>query len=176
MLSYKQEKRRRKGRKAMGVVTKTTKTKKCPYCEKIYEIYEYQGSPPARYGSPIITCSACHHTFKDLEYRELAFQKPDISDTLPVRISSIVWFAFFAYVGISMFYDDTGLSIVLLIFSIIPPFRDLATYEQRKEGLRNEKKESEKRLQDPQYALILKALGYPVPDRYLPKTWDKNRE
>ena len=152
----------------------THQTKCCPECGEVYERNSYAGRPSkanrTEYGSPLKKCSKCGTYFKDDEYREIAVDGIRSVDTMLVSPSSI----FVGIVGIvlclgALLSGAYVPAIAFLVLFGISPAMEALSYKKRQAELEQKKAESEARLQDPGYALILKKMGYNVPDKYLPR-------
>lgn len=157
------------------------KTKKCPHCNHAYTVFEPKGE--GHYGSPLLTCEKCGKHFIDKDYREIAVDGIRDVDKKKIAPGSIVLFLFwllffFAEVilflnGQSIIFDNkrsfAELIIVLLIalFLLYQIISNYKSYNIRQEILEKERLASESRLQNYQYALFLKQLGYSVPKKYL---------
>lgn len=157
------------------------KTKKCPHCNHAYTVFEPKRE--GHYGSPLLTCEKCGKHFVDKDYREIAVDGIRDVDKKKIAPGSIVLFLFwllffFAEVmlflnGQSIIFDNkrsfAELIIVLLIalFLLYQIISNYKAYNIRQEILEKERLASESRLQNYQYALFLKQLGYSVPKKYL---------
>ena len=150
-------------------------TKKCPNCGNTYAWLEPKYM--VNYGSPIRYCAKCGTRFIDRDYKEIAidgFRKTFIAKVRPFSIiCTIVGLGLFAmeifYFGgsdLAIFsYIFGGLFILTGVISIIGDIKD---HEERKKEFERLKRESEERLSDPEYAQLLKDLGFYVPPQFLP--------
>ena len=129
------------------------------------------------YGSPIQTCKKCGKLFIDKDYREIAVSGIRKTDTKKVSPFSIYIFSasLIAFIGVLVFFVMEGtFSIGILlavtfflscsIYNIVTEYKE---YDLRQEFLREEKRKSETRLSNYQYASFLKQIGYDVPPKYL---------
>lgn len=163
-------------KKGMSVLSTHT-YKKCPQCGKIYESYStYTKHYQNHSGSPFLTCKSCGGTFVDKEIKEPAL-KPYTGEGLELWRCFFVFLMPWGLAGILAIICATnseeytliatilsivfmGIYIALTIYTIVNRAKFIA--EDREEYI-----ESEKRLQNPQYAKALKDAGFDVPSKYL---------
>lgn len=145
-------------------------TKKCPFCKTSY--VEMRTGKVYYYGSPIRTCEFCGEKFVDKEYREIALEGIHLVDTKKLSPSTIVY----AVIAFLMFFSCLiaggiycALGILVLVYSVWTIIKEYGEYEKRMEKLKQETIASEKRLKNPFYILMLKELGYEIPDNLLQK-------
>ena len=155
-------------------------TKKCPKCGSAYSTMQPKGT--GFYGSPLRQCSKCGELFIDKDYREIAIDGIRTADTK--RLSGSTLFActsllFMAVALICLYINDSSLfssgrsiwsiffAIVLLGMICFLVIDEVRGYGERQSFLEQERRNSEKRLQDYQYARFLQKLGYTVPEQYL---------
>ena len=161
-------------------------TKSCPHCGYNYSIHEPKGS--GFYGSKIRTCQRCGKQFIDKEYREIAIEgirEVDEHRISPATLFSALFFIAFACALVWLFFNDLSLfSSGRTFFSLIGAaisagigvflvVSESNEYGERQEYLKQEKINSEKRMQNPQYINLLKELGYEISEKYLKKEYDE---
>ena len=151
----------------------TIQTKRCPSCGHVYERNTYAGHPSKdnriKYGSPIRICPKCGKPIIDDEYREIAIDGLRKVDYSKISPATLFYGGFTIFIGILFLTVDTNVIIGILvtgvgIYLIVSEYLGYGKRQERFEQLR---RESEQRLQNPQYAAALKNLGYHVPSRYL---------
>jgi len=152
----------------------TYQVKKCPKCGCVYERNSYAGRPSkdnrTKYGSPLKQCLKCKNIFIDNEYREIAIDGIREVDTKVISPAGIFYSAMSAFMAICCFVSEYApIGIFFLIGALYFSLSEILSYKRRQETLKKYAQESEKRLQNLQYAQLLKASGYYVPDKYLKK-------
>lgn len=145
--------------------------KKCPKCGNAYETNSYGAHPSkdnrTKYGSPLKQCSKCKNIFIDNEYREIAIDGVRKVDTQRISPQALV------YTGISLLMAviqfNAGRMVWGIVFLAIALYfsREIFTYKSRQLKIEKLTQESEKRMQDLQYAQLLKGYGYNVPEKFL---------
>lgn len=153
----------------------TTITKKCPHCNTQYSHKAYSGRPSKDnqtcYGSPLRRCQKCGNFFIDKDYREIAISGIREVDTQRVSTGTMVESAI-PIIGSCIYFciaQDGTRWAALIVFlicvgSVVSEYRG---YDKRIAHLEQEKAESYRRMSNPQYAMMLKTLGYDVPDEFL---------
>ena len=160
-------------------------TKKCPHCGHTYT-FMHAGSDTS-FGSPIMTCEKCGKLFIDKDRKEIAIEgitKEDIPVHSGNTIAAVMFLSIFEPVVLYyLFYDGIDqywwLSIVLtlfLIFSWLQYYAEKASYSTRLKEFEIAKMESEGRVSNVHYAMLLKNLGYDVPEKYLNSNCENNVE
>lgn len=151
------------------------------YCPNCGAKYGDNRTDVYRYGSPVRTCAKCKGQYLNKCYHEAAvdgFSDADVSleagkkkignALLLLGLSVAVNVLFFVLQRHSWIYWlFLGLGVVYLLVA-------LKDYVQVKNGTRQQAlekcmEESIERLGDPEYACLLKELGYNVPEEYLPE-------
>ena len=146
-------------------------TKKCPHCNYPYTVLESKGA--GYYGSPVRTCNKCGQTFIDKDYREIAIQGIREIDTQKISARTILFLIIGIFFGVGIFYlfDVDVISVIVAIIAVLLPTLNLISeyrnYGKRQAYLTMEKINSERRLENHEYAVFLKSLGYDVPKKYL---------
>lgn len=154
----------------------------CPNCGAKYgdnrtDIY--------RYGSPVRTCAKCKGQYLNKCYHEAeidGFSDADVSveaskknirnALMMIGIMAAVNVLFYVMQRHSWIYLlFVGLGVVYLLVSV----KDYITVKNgtRQQALEQERLASVERLSDPEYACLLKELGYDVPRQYLPHTQEE---
>ena len=151
--------------------------KKCPHCGKTYESYSiYTKSYQSHQGSPFITCKFCGETFVDKEIKEPALE--------PYSEKGFeLWRCFFAFLmpfglgGIlaiicALNSEEYAIGAGVVAFILLGIYMALTIYTivnraKLQEDDKKEYKESERRLQNPEYAKALRDAGFNVPSKYL---------
>lgn len=157
----------------------TYTTKKCPYCKRTYENYStYTKAYKNHSGSPFITCPSCQNVFVDKEIKEPAL--------IPYSESGFaIWRYFFNYLfpfgimgGLCAYISSTDpdrlatiIAAVCLSIYFILTLIDIVNIPKYKEEFRAAYRESEKRLENPEYAIALQAHGFKVPEKYLKESY-----
>lgn len=157
--------------------------KKCPHCGYTFESYStYTKNYKDHSGHPFKFCPKCSEIIIDKDMKEPALKPP------PKRpsIFSCFFTGFmpFGLLGIlcsiPMFTDETfnifetNNLLYFLILVMLPAavwicmiIWAFCSRDKIKIELDKEYEDSEKRLQNREYALLLKELGYKVPEKYL---------
>ncbi len=153
----------------------TYQTKKCPHCGKVYEKNSYAGNPSKynrlQYGSPLKICSECKKPFIDDEYREIAIQGVRFPDKMLISPAGIVFSLITLIISIMGFVNaSVWYGIIFLAASLYLSLSEMLTYKSRQRELEKLTRESEERMNNPLYAILLSKAGFDVPDRYMPKT------
>ena len=149
--------------------------KNCPTCGKVVEqrAYVSWGRKPSEhdkwlFGTPLRLCPHCGKLFIDKDRQELAITGPRRQDLAVVGQASLRLFAMGIVLGalllIAKLYALSGIAFGVAVITL---GADAALYPTRKKKLEAERRASEKRLSDPDYAQALKRAGYDIPDRYL---------
>lgn len=152
----------------------TFQTKKCPHCGKVYERNSYAGNPSKynrqQYGSPLKICSECKTPFLDDEYREIAIDGVRFPDKMVISPAGIVFSLLALIMSIMGFVNaSVPYGLIFLAESLYLSLSEILTYKSRQRKLEKLTRESEERMKDPMYALLLSKAGFYVPDRYMPK-------
>ena len=152
----------------------TIQVKKCPKCGCVYERNSYAGRPSkdnrTKYGSPLKQCLKCKNIFIDSEYREIAIDGIREVDTKVISPAGIFYSVMSLFIAICSFaggYSPIG--IFFIIGALYLSLNEILSYKRRQEALKKYAQESEKRMQNLQYAQLLKTCGHYVPDKYLYK-------
>ncbi len=153
-------------------------TKKCPDCGHAYTVL-HSGSDTS-YDSPIMRCEKCGQYFVDKDRIELALTD-ETSASVP-RHSGNTYLQLFVltFAEIALIYlqfDGTlgeywWLLIVISVLYLGVWFlfiSERTSYPERVAEFEKERLRSEARLSNPEYAALLKKLGYDVPEKYLSK-------
>jgi hypothetical protein len=152
---------------------------KCPHCGNTIDFLKLKG--PKAYGTPLITCNKCNKPFIDKNIIEIAIDGIRPVDKMRIEPASFITllmgcFSIYAgYLNITdslnddksmswLFFIIGGLFILGSLWSIID---HLINYKKNQLMLQQMKLESEKRLSNYTYALLLKQAGFNVPDKYL---------
>ena len=153
----------------------SVKKKTCPHCGAMFRLNPEQGIGP--YGSPQRICPDCKETYYDREYREIAVNGIDPMDKWAVSpavfkscaIPMLLGIMILGYMIVNARFDVLQAIFVLMFlgFPSIMIVQDVKRRPARLQYLKEEAARSEERLQDPQYAQMLKDLGYKVPEKYL---------
>lgn len=154
---------------------------KCPNCGR----EAITGYEPRQwyYGSPVKRCKKCGFTYLDKRYHEIETDGYE-PDALSVRrsglavllgLGSLVIGTIFVFgeIYLSGRYHTAMVAIavigiIIAVWGVIDIIRIKTGLKQKK--LEKLQKESEKRLSDRSYALLLAEQGYNVPERYLGET------
>lgn len=155
-------------------MSSTIITKKCPSCGETYARDYYANRPSkdnqTKYGSPIILCKKCGSRFIDTDYREPAlngFRDVDKMELSPQTAFYSIVGIIVAILAISSGYMIGGILIAAFcIFIFVDEIRSFKSREKRNEELLAE---SQKRIENPNYVLLLNKMGYDVPDSALQK-------
>ena len=152
-----------------------TLVKNCPFCNKVYEQRSYisWGKSPRDedrwlFGAPLLLCPHCNRLFIDKDRQELAITGPRKQDTAVIGPASMRLGILGAALGaILLIPGQTALALIAFGVAAATLIADAALYPTRRRKLENERRASEKRLSDPEYARALKRAGYDVPEKYL---------
>ena len=155
-------------------MSSTIITKKCPSCGETYARDYYANSPSkdnqTKYGSPIMLCKKCGSRFIDTDYREPAlngFRDVDKMKLSPQTAFISIGGIIMAVLAISSGYIIGGiLMAALFIFLFVDEICSFKSREKRNEELLAE---SQKRIGNPNYVLLLNKMGYDVPNSALQK-------
>lgn len=150
----------------------------CPHCGK-----EMKGYMETQFdfGSPLQTCKKCKGTYLDRRYHEIEIDgMGNAAEMSGKRAKLLVMFGLIFF-GVALLlnlgmilsmgkYSVRGVMIMLL--GLVMLVGGLIEWILVKTGVRErrlEKKrlESQRRLENPEYARTLAELGYPVPGKYL---------
>lgn len=151
--------------------------KKCPHCGKTYETYStYTKAHMNHSGSPFVVCKSCGRTFVDRDIKEPALSP--YSDE-----GFELWRCFFVYLmpwgllGVFILFcalnmEDPSAAVyffaaLVLGLYVVLTANVVINRTKLQEKYKEEYRESEKRLQNPQYAQALSAAGFYVPRQYL---------
>lgn len=152
-----------------------TLVKTCPFCGKVYEQRSYiswsrepKDEDRWLFGAPLVLCPHCGKLFIDKDRQELALTGPRRQDTAVVGPASLRLGLLGAVLGaVLLIPGQTALALIAFGVAAATLIADVALYPTRRKKLENERKASEKRLSDPDYAMALKRAGYDVPEKYL---------
>ena len=158
--------------------TYTFQTKRCPKCGNVYEHRTARG-PYGReslykFGPIFVTCPSCGTMFRDSDSYELAIMDPPREMVKKFHVSSIVFASLFGIIGlVTLFTGAAAYPVGVLIFCLVFGggilLGDYRRYANNMTRIETAKAESVRRLKnDPDYARLLKAAGFSVPDEYLP--------
>lgn len=153
-----------------------TITKNCPFCKKVVEQRSYAtwGREPKEedkwvFGTPLKLCPHCKKLFIDRDVQELAITGPRAQDRAIVGPASVRLALMGAVLGaVLLIGRQTAFALIAFGVALATLAADAALCPTRRRRLEAERRASEKRLSDPDYARALKRAGYAVPDRYLP--------
>lgn len=149
----------------------------CPYCEKKFNNYN---ASSCDFGSPVRKCRYCQHEYLDRRYHEIAvdgWNEASLNATNSLKVAGIGLIGFLVAGGLTAYtiYNEgyymtkcvaAGiLAFVIMIVGIIDFIRVKTGAKQR--SIEKKKAESEERLKNREYALLLAENGYNVPDKYL---------
>lgn len=158
----------------------------CPSCGKrvaFFVVGDY------RYGSPVKNCPKCNAEYINPVFHEIETDgiSPDAFDMKRLLIGLIAGVIFFVIgagihyfeVTTQNFYHTSYIAIMLIsaiavLFSIANIFLIKTGFKEKR--TEKKRKESTKRLSNPEYALKLKNLGYNVPEKYLSKNYSAHNE
>ena len=149
----------------------------CPLCEKQMRYETVSRKTPPELGCPKVICPHCHQETYDLNITELAirprrwYEEHYSNPAVYIPLLILPWIALLAFALIGMQYEAIrnlpAVVLVILIFGILilgnwPAWRYLTDRTSIKVDARfdREYKESEKRLQDPEYKRFLQDSGY----------------
>ncbi len=139
--------------------------KMCPNCKKVLAVND-----SAHYGSPLRQCGHCGKTYKDTDYREIAVEgiRPNDDKVLApgLLVIALIGLGIWVY---DLIRNEYGIEVFLIVFFVLIPLYHVLTAKRRLKKLCEETVQSENRLKNPAYALLLKNMGYDVPEKYLPK-------
>ena len=152
--------------------------KRCPHCGKMYDSYSNHTKYwRKRVGSPLRTCSSCGKPFLDNDMEELALQ-PYNERGYGIFHCFFAFFwpfgaaaAMFTWLAIDLGQEKPWVIIVAIILHLAYWALTISVIKNRKKFIEEHKRDyeaSEKRLQDQEYALLLRKAGYYVPERFLP--------
>ena len=161
--------------------TYTTQVKRCPHCGKIYERRRVRTPYPdealVKFERIFAECPHCQKTFRDSDAYELAVMDPPACYLKKFHTSNILLAGGFAILGLfslSVATEPVGAMLVMFALGGMLLFSDYVRYKRNIARIESERYASEKRLErDPHYALLLKAAGFDVPEKYLPKIQKK---
>lgn len=154
---------------------------RCPYCKTDWQI---AADNPVSYGCPLKTCSGCRKVYLDPYCKE-----PALTPYQPMSKGKLFLGDFFG--GVMLSFLAAGLVLVfsgseraagitlaagLPVFWLLLFFHSLLTrkkVEQRRFALWQE---SDRRLKDQSYAVLLANLDYAVPRHYLPDNYRYSSE
>jgi len=144
--------------------------KKCPQCKKVYSV------DAKDYGCPLITCAYCGKKFFDPERYEEALKPYEKMPMKTYTKSGIIMALFMGFFGfaLALFFSHFNFLIALGAFVAVAIIAFLYTgrtsleqYEKEETEKKKRWEESDKRLQDKEYATFLKEKGFLVPEKYL---------
>lgn len=149
----------------------------CPYCKKRFSNYNASSSD---FGSPIRKCRYCQKEYIDRRYHEIAVEGWNESSLNPMnslKVAGIGLVGVLVSGGLTAYtiytkgyYMMKGalagiLAFVVMIVGIVDFIRVKTGAKQR--SIEKKKAESEERLKNREYAMILAENGYNVPEKYL---------
>lgn len=149
-----------------------TAVDQCPHCGNDL----YNPTATYLYGSPIRTCSRCGGTYIDKRYHEIAVEGvPEQTVTEADKRESrkqALWSLLVAIVSFVLFIVIIGVGYIVYILPVVTVvsfgnmFKALRKSRgkldrKKKKALEIERQQSQKRMQDPQYAEELRRIGYP---------------
>lgn len=167
-----------KGR-GIKVSTHISTSKKCPHCGYIYERYStYTKKMYNHSGCPIKTCIRCGKAFIDYDMKEPALKPaPKMLSVIDCLFTMFSPYGIVAILfAIPLTYDTPPSPFYYLLIivpaaiwigSVIYIFRNRSNFNAK---ILYEYIESEKRLENYEYAVFLKDIGYKVPEKYLAKS------
>lgn len=152
-----------------------TLVKNCPLCGKVYEQRSYitwgreeKDEDRWLFGAPLRLCPHCGKLFIDKDMQELALTGPRRQDKAVIGPASLRLGILGVTLGaLLLIPGQTALALIAFGVAAATLAADAALYPTRKRKLDNERKASEKRLSDPEYARALKRAGYDIPEKYL---------
>ena len=150
---------------------------RCPHCGKEMKGYR---ETQIFLGSPFRSCTKCKGIYLDRRYHEIEIDEVEneaeisVSKLIRQTIVSLIFFgvALLLNLGaLSVGYIHVG-GLMLLVIALALMLQGLIDIIMVKIGakekqLEKERLESQKRLENPEYARTLAELGYSVPERYL---------
>ncbi|MBR6477019.1 MAG: hypothetical protein IKS85_01095 [Lachnospiraceae bacterium] len=150
---------------------------KCGHCGETVK----EKSNMWAYGSPIRYCPRCKQEFLDRRWREVAIQGLDPKSTSPayyikalfICLAALAVSGGWTYYTIHFHGEYYTAMVAIIIVSIIGSIGCLVLSLAIALGFMkkdNEKylRESEMRMQDPEYVRKLQAYGYQIPAKYMP--------
>lgn len=157
----------------------STIKKYCPKCYAKYDERMYYHTPPRKnrivYGPPIKKCTQCGEVFLDKDFSEIAID--GVRDVDKMRVSPYTVVSSGAGIAIGMMFLLGGitcnvlhfalLGFVIAVVEVYGIWSEYHGWDERQEKLRCETEASERRMQNPEYALTLKLFGYNIPNKYL---------
>ncbi len=153
-------------------------TKKCPHCGHAYTVL-HPGSDTS-YDSPIVKCEKCGQYFVDKDRIELALTGKTAASVPYHSCNTYLQLSVLTFGEIALIYlqFDGGLGEYWWLLIVISVFylgawllfiSERTSYPERVAEFEKERLRSEARLSNPEYAALLKKLGYDVPEKYLSK-------
>lgn len=148
------------------------KVVKCPHCGHILKASKFVSST----GCPLKTCPACNGNYIDSHCYEPALKPYKPSSLIGDIGSSMFMAAIFSFAAFIIAAFATDLNYVktikitaiawvaLFVIFMLLIIRNRGGSEARRKA---EWEESDKRLQNPQYAILLSSHGFDVPKKYL---------
>jgi hypothetical protein len=119
-----------------------------------------------QYGTPIKLCPNCSEPYLDARYIEIGVQGVRRGDTWKVSPRSIILLIvgcltlLFGYISDNADSDVfTRIGGIILAVGIIAAIYNIANHGNRLENIENERAESIKRLENPEYVKLLKRAG-----------------
>ena len=146
---------------------------KCPHCKAVLR-YTKTAS-----GSPFGTCPKCGQPYVDRECYEPALKPYKKETTASLLASSVFVGSLFSFMPLAFYYicsaargfsGAKALIVYAVAFCIITGYIFIRMNKSRDEDDARALKEweaSDARLQNKEYALAVKKLGFDVPDKYL---------
>lgn len=149
----------------------------CPHCKKRFSSYNASSSD---FGSPIRKCRYCQKEYLDRRYHEIAVEGWNESSLNPMnslKVAGIGLAGVLIAGGLTAYtiytkgyYMMKGalagiLAFVIMIVGIVDFIRVKTGAKQR--SIDKKKVESEERLKNREYAMLLAENGYNVPEKYL---------
>ena len=133
----------------------------CPYCKFPIQIHEFDHP---KYRSPFQTCPRCKKIYIDKDSIELAL---DYRPVPKIETSSKILLA----MGIVFFlasreYHATWASILIIALGAYLIYKDVSSYNKRREERETLLMESENRLKNKNYIIALYRRGYHIPKKY----------
>lgn len=156
-----------------------THTRKyCPHCGHLYQTYS-SGTKhmTVKQGCPIVTCSRCGEKFLDKDIKEPAFDKK----TEKITVFNLIMTPMFPFgVGgifcsiLALAYQSFKPMLFAIPFFAFYAFILYIAIKKRKEiesDLSKDYQESQKRLSNKDYVVLLINLGYRVPKSFLKENY-----
>lgn len=145
-------------------------TKRCPHCGCVYESNVYTEASAKdkmiKFGKIYVTCPRCQRVFRDSDIYELAIMDPPAEYMSRFTVTSLILAAVLAVLAlITACYSNLYTTALCLSGALFFILKDVFRHWSHLNTVKEERKRSIERIKhDPEYAMMLKAGGFRLPD------------